>query len=98
MVRVLKAATRPTAAVVVVPERIPPAGLVPIATVTLPVNVVTRFPWLSRALTCTEGAITVPAAVTVGCTENASTFARPTVLSNGVLAVHVSPVHVAARV
>src|SRR2546428_294528 len=43
-------ATPPTAATVVVPERVPPPGLAAIATVTNPVKLVTRFPPVSSAL------------------------------------------------
>ncbi len=54
---VLKVALPFTAATVVVPERVPPAGLVPSPIFTLPVNPGTTFPWASFALTCTAGAI-----------------------------------------
>src|SRR5437762_2251884 len=61
-------ATPFTAAIVVVPARVPLAGLVPIATVMLVVAVVTMLPWASWTATCTAGAIPVPAAAVLGCT------------------------------
>ncbi len=98
MLRLLKVATPPTAATVAVPDSVPPAGFVPIATVTLPVKPVTRFPSASFTLTCGAGVISAPAAVTLGCTVNTSRFGVPTVTSNGVLEVPVSPVAAAVRV
>src|SRR2546422_599279 len=47
MLRLEKVATPLTAATVVVPERVPLAGLVPIATVMLVVAVITVLPWAS---------------------------------------------------
>src|SRR5260370_40147293 len=79
MLRFAKLATPPTAATVVVPESVPVAGLVPIATVTLPANVVTRFPFASRTLTCTAGANAIPACIVVGCTVNATWLGGPAV-------------------
>jgi hypothetical protein len=98
ILRVLKVATPATAATVAVPERVPPAGFVPIARVTLPVKLVTRLPSPSRALTCTPGVITAPAAVTLGCTVNTRVLGAPTVMSNGVLEVPASPLAAAVRV
>src|SRR5438034_3598551 len=55
MLRFAKVATPLTAATVVVPERVPLAGLVPIATVMLVVAVVTALPWASWTATCIAG-------------------------------------------
>src|SRR5256885_1587191 len=68
MLRSEKVATPLTAATVVVPERVPLAGLVPIATVMLVVAVVTVLPWASWTATCTPGVIAAPAAALLGCT------------------------------
>jgi hypothetical protein len=72
-----KVATPLTAATVVVPERVPLAGLVPIATVMLVVAVVTVLPCASWIATCTAGVITPPATAVLGCTVKASFAAAP---------------------
>src|SRR5438034_9162063 len=77
MLRSEKVATPLTAATVVVPERVPLAGLVPIATVMLVVAVVTVLPWASWTATCTAGVIAAPAAVLLGCTVKTSFAAAP---------------------
>ena len=64
--RVEKVATPLTAATVVVPDRVPEAGLVPIANVTFVVLVV-RLPNWSWICTVGEGATTTPARAFVGC-------------------------------
>ena len=66
MLRVENVPTPATAAAVVVPDRVPPLGLVPIATVTLPLNPDAVLPWASCAVTCTAGVTTDPAVVVVG--------------------------------
>ncbi len=91
MLRALKVATPAVATTVVVPESVPPAGLNPSATVTVPLKLGTVFPSASRALTCTAGVIGAPASVGVGCPVNASCVAGPGVMSNGVLAAQLSP-------
>src|SRR5437773_2371186 len=48
-------ATPPNAAWVAVPDKAPPDGLVPIASVTLPVNPVAVFPFASWAVTSSAG-------------------------------------------
>src|SRR2546426_1107246 len=68
MLRLEKVATPLTAATVVVPARVPLAGLVPIATVMLVVAGVTVLPRASWTATCTAGVIAAPAAVLLGCT------------------------------
>src|SRR5438132_1155811 len=77
MLRSEKVATPLTAATVVVPERVPLAGLVPIASVMLVVAVVTVLPWASWTATCTAGVIAAPAAALLGCTVKASFAAAP---------------------
>src|SRR5438034_265466 len=59
--RPVNVATPPDAAWVAVPDKAPPDGLVPIASVTLPVNPVTVFPFASWAVTSTAGAMLAPA-------------------------------------
>src|SRR5437764_15359488 len=54
MLRFAKLATPLTAATVVVPARVPLAGLTPIASVMLVVAVVTVLPWASSTATCTR--------------------------------------------
>src|SRR5256885_1182911 len=72
MLRFAKVATPLTAATVVVPERVPLAGLVPIATVMLVVAVVTVVPWASWTATCTGGLIAAPGAAVRGCPAKTS--------------------------
>src|SRR2546427_454408 len=98
MLRSEKVATPLTAATVVVPERVPLAGLVPIATVMLVVAVVTVLPWASWTATCTAGVIAAPAAALLGCTVKASFAAAPTLMLNAVLVAPVRPVADAASV
>src|SRR5437879_1075176 len=81
----------------VVPDRIPPPGLVPMATVTLPPNAVAVFPSASCAVTCTAGVIAAPAMVVVGGTVNASCVAAPAVTLKAAL-VWVSPAAPAVKV
>src|SRR5207249_4631018 len=78
MLRFAKVATPLTAATVVVPERVPLAGLVPIATVMLVVAVVTALPWASWTATCTAGVIAAPATALLGGTAKTSFAAVPT--------------------
>src|SRR5256886_10373501 len=70
-------ATPPTAATVAVPASVPPPGLAPSATVTLPVNAVAVLPCGSCAVTCTDGVIAAAAVVVVGSTVNTSWLAVP---------------------
>src|SRR5439155_26478060 len=76
--RVENVATPFTAATIVVPERVPLAGLVPIATVMLVVAVDTVLPWASWTATCMAGVIPAPAAALLGCTAKMSFAAGPT--------------------
>src|SRR3990172_2454690 len=77
MLRVLKLATPATAATCVVPERVPPPGLVPMLTVTLAVNPGRVLPKASWAVTWTGALITAPAVVVLGGTVKASRLALP---------------------
>src|SRR2546428_11614497 len=85
MLRLLKVAPPVTAATVVVPERVPLAGLVPIASMMLVVAVVTVLPWASWTATCTAGVIAAPAAVLLGCTVKTTFAAAPTLMLNALL-------------
>src|SRR5438045_2759733 len=97
MDRLEKVATPATAATVVVPDSVPPPGLVPIATVTLAVELVTVLPNVSCTVTCTAGAMETPAVALVGWTVKASLGAAAALMLNpddvalhGALAVAVS--------
>src|SRR5207253_909732 len=78
MLRFAKVATPLTAATVVVPERVPLARLVPIATVMLVVAVVPVWPCASWPVSCTPGVIAAPAAAELGCSVKTSFAAGPT--------------------
>src|SRR6266480_4863155 len=98
MLTFAKVATPLTAATVVVPARVPLAGLVPMATVMLVVAVVTVLPWASWTVTCTAGVIAAPAAVLLGCTAKTSFAAAPALMLNALLVALVRPVAVAISV
>src|SRR5439155_23113908 len=67
---------------VAVPDKAPPNGLVPMASVTLPVNPVAVLLLASSAVTCTAGVIAAPADVVLGSTEKTSCVAVPAVMLN----------------
>src|SRR5438874_1408329 len=94
MLRFAKVATPLTAATVVVPERVPLAGLVPIATVMLVVAVVTALPWASWTATCIAGVIAAPAAIgRASCRERGfAAGATVRVMLNALLVAPVRPV------
>src|SRR5947209_6005903 len=94
MLNVENVATPPLAATVAVPESVPPPALVPIATVTFPVNPVAVLLLASSAVTCTAGVIAAPADVVLGSTENTSCVAVPAVMLNAVLVALPAPVAV----
>src|SRR5437879_5486257 len=75
-----KVATPATAATVLVPDKVPLLGFVPIATVMFPVNPLAVLPLASWAVTSTAGVIAAPAAVVLGCTLNTSAVAPPAVM------------------
>src|SRR5439155_1120198 len=94
-----KVATPATAATVLVPDKVPVPGFVPIATVIFPVNPVAVLPLPSWAVTSTAGVIAAPAAVLVGSTLKTRAVAAAAVMLNAELvrapgrdAVRVSPV------
>ena len=93
-----KLATPFTAVTVVVPLSVLPPGLLPNATVTLPVKPGTAFPAGSSAVTCTAGLMIAPATVLVGCAVNASCVAAPGVMSNGALVTGANPLPLAVSV
>src|SRR5947207_2926984 len=72
MDRLEKLATPALAFAVVVPESVPPPGLVPIATVMLADELVTVLPNASCTVTCTADEIAAPAMALVGCTVKAT--------------------------
>src|SRR5213596_3562376 len=96
--KVENVATPFTAATVVVPERVPLAGLVPIASVMLVVAVVTVFPWASWTVTCTAGVFAAPAAALLGWTVKTSFAAAPALMLNALLVAPVRPAAVAVSV
>src|SRR5689334_10056959 len=98
MLNVVNVATPLDAATVVVPDRLPAPGFVPIATATLPVNPVAVFPSASRAVTCTAGVSVAPAAALLGCTVNTNWVAPPAVMSNRPLVAPDGPVATAVSV
>src|SRR3989442_4359897 len=82
MLRAEKVATPLTAATEPPPVSVPPPGFVPIARVTLPVNVVAVCPAASCAATCTAGVIAAPAVVLLGDTVNTSWVGVTVVMLN----------------
>jgi hypothetical protein len=98
MLRPANVATPATAFCVNVPDRVPPFGFVPIATVTATVDPVTTFPPASSILTWTDGVIGAPAFVAVGCSVNASCDAAPAMILNAVLVGDVRAPEVAFNV
>src|SRR5512144_1912107 len=89
MDRLENVATPLTAATVVVPDSVPPPGLVPIATVMLAVELATVFPNASCTVTWTAGLMALPAVALVGCTVKASRDAAAGLMLN---ADEVAPV------
>ncbi len=98
MLRSAKLAIPPTALRLTVPDRVPPPGFAPMATVITLVAVATVFPRVSCTATCSAGLMVVPTTVGLGCTVNASLTAAPAVTSNALLVPAASPVAAAASV
>src|SRR5213082_3033137 len=96
--KVENVATPLAAATVLVPARVPLAGLVPIATEMLVVAVVTVLPWASSTATRTAGVFTAPAPALLGCTVKTSFAADPAIMLNALLVALVRPVAVAVSV
>src|SRR4051794_5129080 len=90
MDRLEKVPTPFTATTVVVPDSVPPPGLVPIATVMLAVELVTVLSKASRTVTCTAGAMAAPATAFDGWTVNATLAAAAGLMLNAVDAAPVS--------
>src|SRR5512140_1124920 len=82
-------ATPPSADTVVVPDSVPPPGLVPMATVMLAVELVTVLPKGSCTVTRTAGERFTPAVALLGGTVKASADAAPGLMLN---ALEVAPV------
>src|SRR3954463_6716869 len=98
MERLEKVATPPEAATVSVPDSVPPPGLVPMATVTLAVELVTVLPNVSCTVTWTDGEIDTPATAFVGWAVNASLEAAAGLMLNAVDPAAVSGADVAVSV
>src|ERR1043165_9109367 len=93
-----KVAIPATAATVVVPDSVPPPGLVPIATVTFAVELVTVLPKASCTATCTAGEMFTPAISLVGWAVKASVDAAAGLMLNEVEAAPVSAADAAVSV
>src|SRR5512143_330810 len=91
-------ATPFTAAMVAVPDRVPPPAFVPIATVTFAAYAVATFPLASSAVTLTAGAIAAPAVAVVGCCVKTRWVAAPGMMLNVELTPSVSDAVVAVSV
>src|SRR2546426_885009 len=98
MLRLEKVATPLTAATVVVPERVPLAGLVPIATVMLVVVFNAMSPSEFCTASCPAGVPAAPAAGLLGCTVKARSAAAATLMLNTLLVAPVRPVAAAVNV
>ena len=101
IVRFENVATPFTAATVVVPESVAPLIPVPaaIATVTLPVKLVTGLPDASSAVTWSAGVMTAPAVCeSVASAVNTSWLAVEGTMSKGALVAPVRPTAVADSV
>src|SRR5687767_6026150 len=83
MFRSENVATPPTAKACLVPNRRPPLGLVPIATVTFPLKSVAVVPDAFRAVTLTAGKIGALAVVVLGWTVKTRRVAVPTAAALG---------------
>src|SRR2546428_8015466 len=91
MERSPKVATPLTAATLVLPESVPPAGLLPSATVTVPVKLGTALPSASCAATFTAGAIWWLAVAAPGWTVKARCVAGPGETLKSLLVPALSP-------
>src|SRR5207253_10752353 len=89
--RLVRVTTPPTAAIVVVPPGVRAPPFLPTRRSSDLVNVGTRLPAGSSALSWTAGLIAPPATVLVGCWVNASRVAVPGVISNAVLVTGPRP-------
>src|SRR5512133_2514750 len=89
MDRLENVATPADADTVMVPDSVPPPGLVPIATVMPAVELVTVLLNASCTVTCTAGAMETPAVAFVGCALTASLDAAAGLMLN---AEEIAPV------
>src|SRR5713226_4356100 len=76
MLRSANVATPATAVTVVVPLKVPPAGVVARTMVMVLVKLATTLPWASRAAACRAGVAGVPAVSVVGPTEKTTSVGR----------------------
>src|SRR5437762_13600235 len=90
--------TPATAATVLVPDKVPLLGFVPIATVTFAVKLVTVLPSPSSTVTCTAGVIAAPATALVGSPVNTRAVADPAETLNAALPPVARPVPLAVSV
>ena|SRR5437867_12748107 len=86
-----KVATPAIAANVLVPDNLPPAGFVPIETVTFPAKPVAVLPRASSAVTRTAGLMVPLAVAVVGCVVNTSWVAGPGVIAKAALVADRPP-------
>src|SRR4051794_23867689 len=98
MDRVENVAMPAAAATVLVPDSVPPPGLVPIASVMLAVEEVTVLLNASCTVTRTGGAMATPATAPVGWVVKASLAAAAGLMLNAVDAAPVSGGETAVRV
>src|SRR5437868_5488892 len=90
MERLESVATPFTAGTVVVPDSVPPPGLVPMASVLLAVELVPALRTASRTATCTAGEIDAPAIAFAGWTVKATLAAAAGLMVNAELDAPVS--------
>ncbi len=87
-----KLTTPATAGLLKVPESVPPPALKAIAIETVPANPVAVLPKASRAVTCTAGAIALPARALAGCTVKNSPVAAAGATLNALEVAAAGPV------
>ena len=98
MDRPLKVTSPPTANTVKAPERVPPAGLAPMAKVMESVAVMTWFPLASCTCTLIAGEIVLVAMASLGSTLKISLLASPVVMLKGAEVAEAKPGALATRV
>src|SRR5512141_2752111 len=98
MDRLENVATPDTAVTVVVPDNVPPPGLVPIATEMLALELVTVLLNASCTVTCTAGEMATPAVALLGWTVKASLEAIAGLMLNAAEVAPVSGADAAVRV
>ncbi len=98
MLKSVNAAMPATAATTVVPESVPPDGLLAMARVTFPLKPSAIFPSASCATTSICGVIVAAAVTVLGSTANTSVVAVPALIAKGALIADCSPVAVPVNV